>query len=178
MDIPTLQTQRLTLRPFEETDAQDVFDACSNPILGTNAGWPPHQSIEDSLEYINVIAPMGFVWAILEQGVDRVIGSIGLLSDPRTPEDQTVQMLGYWLAEDRWNNGFTTEAARTVIDWGFSKANLEKITTSHFLHNHASRRVIEKSGFVPTEIGPFPSDNPDEPDQDVQWYELDRPSTC
>ena len=130
--LDTIFTQRLTLRAFRQSDAQDVFEACSNPILGHNAGWPPHQTIED----------------------------------PST------MMLGYWLAEDQWNQGYTTEASKAVIDWGFAKGNLARITTCHFLFNDASRRVIEKCGFEKREVAPFPSDDPAEPDQDSQWYEL------
>ena len=168
--LDTIFTQRLTLRAFRQSDAQDVFEACSNPILGHNAGWPPHQTIEDSLNYIYVVAPLGFVWAIEKDG--RVIGSIGLLPDPRSPEDPSTMMLGYWLAEDQWNQGYTTEASKAVIDWGFAKGNLARITTCHFLFNDASRRVIEKCGFEKREVAPFPSDDPAEPDQDSQWYEL------
>lgn len=135
----TIHTQRLTLRAFCDSDAQDVFEACSNPVLGHNAGWPPHQTIEDSLCYINEIAPLGYVWAVDKDG--RVIGSIGLLPDPRMPEDEGAMMLGYWLAEDQWNWGYTTEASKAVIDWGFTKGGLSLITTCHFLFNDASRRV-------------------------------------
>ena len=170
--LDTIHTQRLTLRAFRQSDAQDVFEACSNLILGHNAGWPPHQTIQDSLDYINVVAPLGFVWAIDKNS--RVIGSIGLLPDPRTPEDNNTMMLGYWLAEDQWNQGYTTEASKAVIDWGFEKGGLTRITTCHFLFNDASRRVIEKCGFEKREIAPFPSDDPAEPDQDSQWYELTR----
>lgn len=177
--LPTITTERLTLRAFQESDAQDVFDACSNPILGHNAGWPPHQTIEDSLFYINEIAPLGYVWAITvaesdcdRPKTDRVIGSIGLLGDPRTPDDEATMMLGYWLAEDQWNHGYTTEASKAVIEWALSEAGLTRITASHYLFNDASRRVIEKCGFEKHEVSPFPSDDPDEPDQDVQWYEL------
>ena len=171
-ELQPIFTQRLALRAFRESDAQDVFDACSNPVLGHNAGWPPHETIQDSLVYINEIAPLGYVWAITVN--DRVIGSVGLLPDPRMPEDENTMMLGYWLAQDQWNQGYTTEASKAVIDWGFAQGGLARITTSHFLFNDASRRVIEKCGFEKREIAPFPSDDPNEPDQDCQWYEMAR----
>lgn len=174
--LPSISTKRLNLRAFRESDAQDVFNACSNPILGQNAGWPPHQTIEDSLFYINEVAPLGFIWAIAKD--DKAIGSIGLLPDPRIPEDESTMMLGYWLAQEHWNQGYTTEASKAVIDWGFAEGNLKRITTCHFLFNDASRRVIEKCGFEKREVAPFPSDDPNEPDQESQWYELLAPSKC
>ncbi|MDO5117508.1 MAG: GNAT family N-acetyltransferase [Eggerthellaceae bacterium] len=181
--VGVIRTKRLVLRAFEREDAPDVFRACSNPVLGTNAGWPPHTCIEDSLAYIEEIVPLGYVWAVCEKldGSDDfqgpVIGSIGLLPDPSRQNESDVLLLGYWLAEPYWNRGYTTEAAQAVIDWAWKQTDARLITTSHYLFNDASRRVIEKCGFTYTHTAVWPSDNPDEPDQDAMWYELVRPST-
>lgn len=47
MHTTILETERLLLRPFRETDLQELFECCQNPNLGNNAGWEPHKSIED-----------------------------------------------------------------------------------------------------------------------------------
>lgn len=178
--VEVIHTKRLVLRAFERADAPDVFQACSNPVLGTNAGWPPHTCIEDSLAYIEEIVPLGYVWAVCERLDDPdvsqgpVIGSIGLLPNPSRQNEPDVLLLGYWLAEPYWNRGYTTEAAKAVIDWAWKKTDVRLITTSHYLFNDASRRVIEKCGFVYTHTAVWPSDCPDEPDQDAMWYELVR----
>lgn len=187
--LPTIRTDRLLLRAFLPSDAEDVFRACSNPVLGHDAGWPPHATLEDSLFYINEVAPLGYVWAIVEpenthakgpdspEGAARVIGSIGFLPDPRTPDDPETMMLGYWMAQDRWNCGFTTEAAASILDWAFSRAGLSRITACHFLFNEASRRVLLKCGFTPLEEALWVDDDApaDEEPQLVQWYELVSP---
>lgn len=196
--VETLITQRLVLRGFERADAPDVFRACSNPVLGTNAGWPPHTSIDDSLAYIEDIVPLGYVWAICEKltectdprdaadgvasanpgaSAGPVIGSIGLLPDSSRPDEPGILLLGYWLAEPYWNRGYTTEAARAIIGWAWGNTDARLITTSHYPFNAASRRVIEKCGFTYTHTAVWPSDDPDEPDQDALWYELARPAT-
>lgn len=163
-----LLTQRLQLRPFTDADAQDVFAACSNPVLGTMAGWPPHTTIEDSLFYIREIAPSGMVWALCEQGEGSpVIGSIGLLPDPRTPGEEGVLLLGYWLHEDYWNRGYMTEAALAVLDWARVQCAPSLFTTSHFLENIGSQRVIEKCGFTCVGQGSW-EDDP----RPVLWYEM------
>lgn len=174
--IEAICTQRLMLRAFTRADAPDVFRACSNPVLGTNAGWPPHTTIEDSLAYIDEIVPLGYVWAVCEEPAGPAIGSIGLLPDPTRPDEPDVLLLGYWLAEPYWNRGYTTEAARAVIDWAWGHTDARLITTSHYLFNDASRRVIEKCGFTYTHTAAWPSDDPNEPDQDAMWYELARPA--
>ena len=47
-----LETERLILRPWEESDANDLFQYASNPEVGPIAGWPVHTSVENSREII------------------------------------------------------------------------------------------------------------------------------
>jgi len=50
-----LSTERLILRPWKETDAGSLYEYAKNPEVGPAAGWPPHKSVEKSLEIIQVI---------------------------------------------------------------------------------------------------------------------------
>ena len=50
-----LQTKRLILRPWQESDAEALYKYASNPNIGPIAGWPPHTSIENSREIIKVV---------------------------------------------------------------------------------------------------------------------------
>ena len=45
-----MQTARILLRPWRESDAETLFKYASDPEVGPRAGWPPHQSVEESLE--------------------------------------------------------------------------------------------------------------------------------
>lgn len=73
-----LETKRLLLRPWNETDAEDLYAAAKNPKVGPSAGWPVHTSIEDSRETIrNVLSAEG-TYAIFLKNTGRAIGSIGL----------------------------------------------------------------------------------------------------
>lgn len=55
-----LETERLILRHWEESDAEDLYKYASNPDVGPIAGWPPHQSIEESLDVFleNIKSPV------------------------------------------------------------------------------------------------------------------------
>lgn len=168
MEVVPIVTQRLVLRPFAQADAPAVFAACSNPVLGERAGWPPHQTLDDSLAYIREIAPLGFVWAITEAAEGApVVGSVGLLPDPRFPDDDAVLLLGYWLHQDFWGRGYMTEAAQAVLAWAREHCAPRLFTCSHFLENTPSRRVIEKCGFVCVGQGEW-EDDP----RPVLWYEI------
>lgn len=145
--VPTLETQRIILRAFRPSDAQDVFAYSSNPRIGHDAGWPVHLSIEDSLSFINDIASQGHVWAIcLPDHGGLVTGSIGLISDP-SRESEEIAMLGYAIGEPWWNKGYMTEAAREVLRFGFSELSLLLISVTHYPWNIASKKVIEKLSF-------------------------------
>ena len=52
-----LETERLILRPWEERDANDLFQYASHPEVGPNAGWPAHTSVEISREIIKSFFP-------------------------------------------------------------------------------------------------------------------------
>lgn len=152
-DVASLSTDRLALRAFRPSDADDVFAYSSDPRIGHDAGWPAHRSIEDSLSFINDIASQGHVWAIVFNGTvseskpgGTVIGSIGLIPDPARTYDK-VLMLGYAIGASFWGSGLATEAARAVIAYGFEQLGLEAVSCTCYPWNAASKRVIDKCGF-------------------------------
>ena len=49
-----LETKRLIMHGWEESDAEDLYRHASNHDVGPIAGWPAHQSIEESLDVIKM----------------------------------------------------------------------------------------------------------------------------
>lgn len=120
-DAP-IETERLLLRPFVESDAEALFACCRNPNIGNNAGWQPHASLEESREVLrSVFLSQKGVWAITLKDNGQLIGSIGIIADPRR-ENPQVRMLGYWLDEAQWGKGYMTEAVKAVLNYGFRHA--------------------------------------------------------
>ena len=143
----TLETERLLLRPFQETDLDDFYEYAKNPHVGPNAGWPPHGSKEDSLKILNIFMSNDEVWAIVNKENNKLIGSIGLHTEPlRSTED--VKMLGYVLSEDYWGRGLMVEASKAVINYAFDNMYLQLLAVHYYPFNQQSKRVIEKCGFV------------------------------
>ena len=143
-----MMTERLTLRPFQESDVQAIFTSCQNPKLGNNAGWTPHQTLEESREVLHTIF-MGqeSVWAITLKETQQLIGSIGLIPDPQRQNTQ-VRMIGYWLDEAYWGKGYMSEAAQAVIKYGFDEFCLNSITATCYPHNERSQKVLKRNGFI------------------------------
>lgn len=144
-----LETHRLILRNWKDTDDQDLFEYAKHPDVGPNAGWPPHQSIEDSRTIMNIFKEENDVYAVELKSEKKVIGSIGLHN--RTPDskirDIAQREIGYVLNPKYWGRGLIPEATKEVIRYGFEEENLELIWCMHFEENLNSKRVIEKCGF-------------------------------
>jgi [ribosomal protein S5]-alanine N-acetyltransferase len=80
--------------------------------------------------------------AIVERSTGSVIGSIGLAADRR--HDRAA--LGFFIGFSYWGNGYCTEAAVVMIQYGFGVLKYHKITSGHMECNRASGRVMEKAG--------------------------------
>ena len=57
-------------------------------------------------------------------------------------------MLGYWLDEKYWGQGFMSEAVKSVLNYGFTQMGLHLITANCYPHNQRSQRVLQKNGFI------------------------------
>ena len=142
----TLETDRLILRPFVESDLVQFYEYAKTPNIGPNAGWPPHREINESRRILTGFIEDQEVWALVLKEDNRLIGSLGLHADKlRTAPD--VKMLGYVLSEDYWGRGLMTEAASTAIRYAFEHMDIKLLTVHHYSHNERSKRVIEKCGF-------------------------------
>lgn len=142
-----IKTGRLLLRAFIETDLEAFFTCCRNPNLGNNAGWKPHETIEESREILQgVFMNRENIWAIIRLEDRRLIGSIGIIPDPKR-ENPHALMLGYWLDESHWGTGYMTEATEAVLTYGFEKLNVTVITANCYPHNERSQRVLKRQGF-------------------------------
>lgn len=74
------KTERLTLRQWKEEDAECLFHFAQNPKVGPIAGWPPHESVEESLNIIKTVFSKKETYAIVLD--DIPIGCVGLLFHP------------------------------------------------------------------------------------------------
>lgn len=144
--MKTIETDRLILRPFKYTDCDDLYEYAKNPNIGPNAGWKPHENVDESKVVLRCFIEEDEVLAIVWKVNNKVIGSLGLHKDPLRSADN-VKMLGYVLSEDYWGKGIITEASRAALAYAFRDLDLTLVTVNHYAHNQKSRRVIEKCGF-------------------------------
>ena len=143
-----LETKRMILRPWEESDAKRLFQLASDPDIGPRAGWPVHTDEENSLDVIRGVLGAPETYAMVSRESGLPVGSIGLKEpDERFADLDGKQLeIGYWIGRDYWGMGLTPEAVREILRHGFEDLNCAAIWCAHYDFNEQSRRVIEKSG--------------------------------
>ncbi|MGM0240969.1 GNAT family N-acetyltransferase [Enterococcus sp. AZ103] len=147
-----LETERLILRPWSNHDAEALFELASNEKVGPITGWPPHTSVENSLEIIKNVFSKEHDFAIcLKEQPEKVIGSIGIIlnqtSERRSFMGKKDAEIGYWLGFPYWGKSFMPEAAKRVIQYCFNDLGMENVWAGIFIENNNSKRVVEKLGF-------------------------------
>jgi RimJ/RimL family protein N-acetyltransferase len=83
-------------------------------------------------------------WGIAARLDGAVLGVISL----RPVAAHRHAELGYWLGVPYWNQGYMSEAARAVVDYGFAELDLLRVYATHFARNPASGRVMQKVGMT------------------------------
>ena len=145
----SLNSERLILRNWQESDSSDLYEYAKSELVGPNAGWKPHQNEEESKEIIKMFIKNNDSYAIVLKSENKVIGSIGLhhRKPDETLNDLKEREIGYVLNPNYWGKGFIPEAVNCLLNYGFNELNLDLIWCGHFDFNNNSKRVNEKCGF-------------------------------
>lgn len=137
----------ITLRHWRQSDAKCLYHFARNPNVGPIAGWPPHESVEYSLNVIKTIFCRPECYAIIKDDVP--IGCAELLVHPDGNHwwGEGSAELGYWVAEEYQGRGYATQASQMLIKRAFEDLNIQRVFASYKKENLASARVLEKLGF-------------------------------
>ena len=144
-----LETNRLILRPWEESDAESLFKYASHPDVGPIAGWAVHTSVENSREIIRSVLSAPETYAVVLKKSGQLVGSIGLMPGKASNIDlpDSEGEIGYWIGVPYWGQGLIPEAVREMLRYGFEVLDLDRIWCGYFDGNEKSKRVKEKCGF-------------------------------
>lgn len=153
-----LNTGRLVLRPWRESDAAALYRYASDPAVGPVAGWPPHTSVEDSLNVIRTVFSAPETYALVLKETGEPVGSAGIMSGDGLHSAEmkpTEAEIGYWIAVPYWGRGLVPEAVRRLLRRCFEDLGKTAVWCGYYDGNVRSRRVMEKCGlrFHHTEEG-------------------------
>jgi len=148
---PVLETPRLRLRLLRESDLQDAFNVLSNPKAMKYYGTPPHENIEFTRkQHIEIMLSRfkfrdAASFVITFKGEDKFIGHVNAFQFDRVFK---FVELAYIVDPELWGKGIATEAVGRVVEFLRDDMKIHKIRAALFAHNIASKRVLEKVGFV------------------------------
>ena len=145
-----IETERLRLRPWQELDAEVLFKYACDPDIGPIAGWPPHTSVENSLEIIRTVFSTPETYAVVLKDTDEPVGSCGIMfsnSLHSADMQQGEAEIGYWLGKPYWGKGLIPEAVKTLLSRCFNTLHLHAVWCGYYDGNLKSKRVCEKCGF-------------------------------
>lgn len=147
--MSVLQTKRLTLRHFEQTDDQALACVFADPeVMRFGDGVKSNEWIQDWLSRCihDHYHKRGWgPFAVIENSSGDLIGYCGLFYFPDINGEPEIE-LGYRLARKAWGQGYATEAVRAVRDFAFSSLGLTRLIAMIDPGNAASIRVAEKAG--------------------------------
>ncbi len=145
---PILETRRLILRPFNLDDAKDVQRLAGDKEIAEVTLNIPHPYEDGMAEgWISTHEKAhnegnSLTYAIVHREGKYLIGCISLMIN----RDDNKAEIGYWIGKAYWDNGYCSEAASKLIDYGFKEIELNRIYGRHLKKNPASGKVMEKLG--------------------------------
>ncbi|MDR1939664.1 MAG: GNAT family N-acetyltransferase [Clostridiales bacterium] len=145
---PTLTTDRLILRPYELSDAADVFEYASDAETVRYMSFDRHTSIYDAINFLSMMRAryagrLSYDYAIALKEQNKMIGGGGVFDASKLPH---LCDIGYIINKKYHGMGYAAEAMGAVISLMFEGLGVHKIQGRHFAENLRSGRVMQKLG--------------------------------
>ena len=146
--IPTLETNRLTMRKILPADCADMYDYSRRPETSKYLLWSPHANLRYTKKYLthvqNAYRNENFYdFALVDKESGRMIGTCGFTSFDLQNNSAEI---GYVLHPEFWGKGLAKEAVFRLMAFGFAELRLHRLSAKIMTNNAASKRVAEKCG--------------------------------
>ena len=150
MEIPTLETERLVLRAFRESDTDAYAEMLADPEVMRFLGGKPMSRQEAWRNMAMVLGHWhlrgyGF-WAVEEKSGGELVGRVGCWR----PEGWPGLEVGWTLRRSSWGRGYATEAARFSVNYAFSALGQSRVISLIDPGNVNSIRVAQRLGEKPS----------------------------
>ena len=161
------QTDRLILRPWEESDAKELYRWAQDPLIGPAAGWNAHRSVDDSLAMIRGQYAAPEVYAVClklesssadtpydetpppEPSAFLPIGCLSLKfgDDTELTDAEDECEISAWIARPYWGQGLIPEGCAILIRHGFEDLGMQAIWAGYYDGNDKSAACLKRIGF-------------------------------
>lgn len=145
-----LETERLILRPLKQGDETCLMEIYSDKQSSLLDDWVPWDNISSATEMVKEAASdfenkIYLTLGIIVKETNKLIGCCGLFNF----DDLNKKCAIFYQANRLyWNNGYTTEAIKSLVQFAFEKVNVNRIEAFITPGNTASEIVLKKNGFI------------------------------
>lgn len=145
-----IETERLLLKNYHENDLYNIHQLRSEPLIWKYSTKAANHNIEESKSYLagllkNYAENKYNFQALFLKDAQKYIGEAGVLSFIK---ENRKAVLGYNLLPKYWGHGYATEITGALVKYLFNEVSAERVEAMVVEGNAASRKVLEKSGFI------------------------------
>ncbi|WP_300675380.1 GNAT family protein [Soonwooa sp.] len=144
-----LYTDRLIIRPIEDSDIEYVFKGLSDPLVYEflTIRYDTLEATKVQMEWYQILASTGkgFWWAICDKKTNQFLGACGFSGYQQ--EHHKIEG-GYWLLPENWGQGILAEAYSEVFNYVFENPEINRIECIVEVENTGSKRLLEKLNFT------------------------------
>ena len=144
----TLQFGSYQIREFQSNDVEALVKYANNYEVSKflRDAFPYPYKKENAVDWIEQIKKNNLALTFAVANEIELIGGIGAI--PFDDVHRYSAEVGFWIGEPFWNRGIISKALKTFCNYLFTNCNFNRLTANVFERNEASRRVLEKTGFV------------------------------
>ena len=141
-----IECDKCTLRKWKHSDLKNLVINANNFNIAKNMrdGFPHPYTVNSGVHWINYAQNSDFIFAITIN--DKAIGSISI--QKLTDIERLSAEVGYWIGEDYWGDGIASSALGGLVNYSFNELKIQRLFAVPLEENIASRRVLEKNGFL------------------------------
>lgn len=143
-----IETERLLIRPLQDSDENDIFEYASDPEVARFMAWDAHKTIEDTRDFLRYIKDLEAERLQIDRGIilkaeNKLIGTISFVTIDYAMK---IVELGYCLSRAYWGHGYAVEAGNAMIDAAVKYLKIHRIEAECSTDNVNSERVMMKLG--------------------------------
>jgi [ribosomal protein S5]-alanine N-acetyltransferase len=144
MILPHIETRRLVLRSYTETDIPDLARlAGAREVAATTLRIAHPYTEQHARDFMAMAQEENKAWfAVALRATGQLCGGVGL----RIEAEHLRAELGYWIGLPYWGNGYASEAAQAALWYAFENLGLHRVTATYFKGNTASEKILLKIG--------------------------------
>ncbi|PKL67851.1 MAG: GNAT family N-acetyltransferase [Methanobacteriales archaeon HGW-Methanobacteriales-1] len=142
-----IECEKCVLRKWQHSDLPNLVKYANNPKIANNMrdSFPNPYTMKKGEEWLKLSKRSNTTHNFAITINNEAVGGVGL--EVGRDIERISAEAGYWIAEEYWGQGITAYALKGLLGYGFNNLKLERIFSTPFDHNIASRKVLEKNGF-------------------------------